>query len=321
MKIMRICLLILFSLLFYHTSLYSFIYEVYVLRKWLPEKMDYHHIIGLSDFHDRSIPASVSQRAQLLKQLGCCNAQQVKVIVEDLSSRNHNGDFGCECFFLRSNTGLLSGMSQECQQRGIDVENVEYRYCRVIALAPILHSMINSSNILPFTQHITVNHMIKEIDKAIHAVQSYHHPNLALRSHIARTIETVKKELVDCKMQHCAAQFVGDYVLNIVDRTQRLAFLKKILIMDSCLLDIKLFHAVLSSQHKKTVMVLAGGTHIKKMGELLKQAGYHTVHHTRANIAQEHDLKKCRVGLDIINGSFCLKPYPVSIDVIDQFLK
>jgi hypothetical protein len=272
----------------------------------------------LSDYHDRSLPENAQQRTSVLRKIDCCKPGDTKIIVEDLSSRNNSGACGCCCFSLNSNTGLLASMAQECQKRGLDVENVEYRYCRVIALGPVLHNLAADPQSITTTQHIRVADVLGEINQAVKEVKAQQCEKLA--SFVQQQTNYIASELTYLDMFNYKTESMGYYLSKRTWPTNRLSILKKLLILDTGLLDLKIVNAVLEAQNKKHVIILAGGTHINHATQLLSTIGYEVVHKTEIQFFKESDLNKCYVGSDIIDNSYCIKPRAISIDVIDQFL-
>lgn len=290
------------------------------MRTWVPEHQQFQKVIFLSDYHDRSLPENAEQRSSVLKKIGCCKPCDTKIVVEDLSSCNAHGACGCCRFSLTSKTGLLASMAQECKQRGHEVENIEYRYCRVIALGPVLHNISANPQNIPTAQEIMVADILKEINQAIQEIKN-HRYDKKFAVIIAQYVDSITKELDSLDIAHYATKSVGHYLADRTWATNRLEFVKRLLIVDSSLLDLKVVNAVLDAQNKKCIIVLAGGTHINHATDLLKEMGYELIHQTHAQFFKESDINKCHVGSDIINNSYCIKPLAVSIDVIDQFLK
>jgi hypothetical protein len=123
------------SLLFCMSS-FSYIYEVRVLRKWDDVRKRYHYFIGLSDFHDKIDPSNQTQLKKIQDILAKADKSSTKVAIEDLSSVNNNGRASCGRYMVNSRGGVLGGLAQSSRDAGLDVCNVEFRYCRVVAMAP-----------------------------------------------------------------------------------------------------------------------------------------------------------------------------------------
>jgi hypothetical protein len=308
-------------LLIYATNS-AFIYDISVLRKWIPNKSSYHYFIGLSDFHDRTAPENAQQREHVLELLRQCNPEATKIIIEDLSSQNDQGDFGCQNFLLQSKVGLLAGMAYACKSYGLDVNNIEYRYCRVISLAPILHTTNkNALGNSGMNYDITIDALHNEVYKAMHTIKAQCLHDSSLRTLAKKTINLVKRELKEFKLEQSMCKPVVNYVTDCAaSGSGKLVLIKKMLTFDSCLIDIKLLEAVLASQNKKKSIAIAGGTHIDHVKELLVALGYEVVHHMSPSFIKEYNLARCHVGSRIIDGSFCIKPRPIALDKIDFLL-
>ncbi len=258
----------------------TFIYEIRVLRAWVPQHQQFQHVICLSDYHDRSLPENAEQRSSVLKKIGCCKPCDTKIVVEDLSSANASGNCGCCRFSLTSKTGLLASMAQECQKRGIEVENVEYRYCRVIALGPVLYNINADPQTIQTAQDIGVADLLREIEQAMREVKAYNY-DTKLTAMVQQNVDYITKELNYLDIFKYATKSVGHYLAHRTWQTNRLAILKKLLTVDSPLLDLKVVNAVLRAQNKKSVIILAGGTHINHATDLLKHNGYEVIHQTK----------------------------------------
>ena len=163
MKGLWAIILIFYSFCFAH--IYGYSYDVKVLRKWTPEYNRFHYWIGFSDFHDKTHKANTIQRKKIEEHLPTYDPQDLLVIVEDLSSPNSDGRLGCGAYYINSRVGILAGLGNFCKDNKIPVCNVEYRYCRVVALGPVINNINADPAFFPSTKKMTVAHLMQEIDQ------------------------------------------------------------------------------------------------------------------------------------------------------------
>src|SRR5579872_576077 len=149
MKIKRWAGLCAFTMLTACSVGYSFIYEARVLKKWDPATHEYRFFIGLSDFHDKAHEATGRQLEALEQLLSSCNKNKTRIMLEDLSSRGSQGRHTCGRFVINSRGGILGGLVQKCQEKDLLVDNVEYRYCRVSSLGPVLNNLKENVHAFP----------------------------------------------------------------------------------------------------------------------------------------------------------------------------
>ena len=300
------------------STLYAFVYNANVLRLYDNEAHDYQYIIGASDFHDKLHQANDTQRATLERILNGCSKRDTLVIAEDLSSSNVNGCRGCCQFIINSNKGILAGLTTYCSNHWIPVVNVEYRYCRVATLGPL----INNSTALPSsfssTNTITVQQLMDEVNKVIDEVLKYNDSKI-LQAEYVKHIEHIKTYMKNLKMPQYAQKTVAEYLVGTTTAQNRMARIKELLTFDSALLDMRIVHEILKVPHKKQIVICAGGTHIENVSNLLQKIGYKPERAGSIKYEQERNLERC-VGSHIVDGA-CVKPQPIGLDLISSYVK
>jgi hypothetical protein len=277
-------------------------------------------ILGLSDFHDKTHPATHAQQAYIDGILDRLKHIKALVLVEDLSSPNTaTGLIGCGSFSVDSRGGILGGLSTKCKEKGIPVQNIEFRFCRVAAFGPVLNHLNKAPNTLEPANKITINTIYKEIQQAIAHIQLFSDgPNV--QKYYNEYIDEVLKELNQLHLNNTSTINIADYITQQAPSFTRLDTLRRLLTFDSSLLDMNFVHAILQASDKQIILIVAGGAHINNVCELLEKIGYKRVYNTPVSYVQEHNLNEC-IGSRIIDETYCVKPEATDLKTIDQFIK
>lgn len=303
----------------FHGALYSFVYNANVLRLHMDAMHDYQYVIGASDFHDKWHHANDAQRTMLERILNGCSKRDTLVITEDLSSCNVNGCRGCANFTINSSKGILAGLTTYCSNHWIPVVNVEYRYCRVAALGPVINNITAVPTTFPSTNSITVQQLIDEVNKIIDEVSKYNNSK-TLHTEYKKHIDHIKTYMKNLKMFEHATKTVAEYIQVTTTPANRMARVKELLTFDSVLLDMRIIHEILKAPTKKQIVIFAGGTHIENVSHWLQKIGYKPERSGNIKYEQERNLERC-IGSHIVDGSFCVKPQPIGLDVISSYVK
>lgn len=300
-------------------SLQGYIYELKVLRRWDTERNRYQYFIGLSDFHDKAHGANKQQKELLTQFFKRCAQQNPKVIVEDISSHGSQGRMTCGRFYVDSHGGILGGITQVCKACGIhDVDNIEYRYCRVTSLGPIINNVYADLTAIPSSSTITVDRLLQEIDDIIAEVRGYD-DGAQLTSYYQRLLVDIEHEINRLKLPEQRELSIAQYIHCNQPNKDRFEFVKKLLTFDSALLDAKMVHHINSCHNNASIIGIAGGAHISRVSEEFEKAGYEVVHSSKVTMMKEVDPRRC-IGCTLIEGSCCLKPRPIDLSIIDQYL-
>lgn len=312
-------LLVIIAVLSVHMSS-AFIYEVKMLRKWDAARNRYHYFIGYSDFHDKKHEANKQQLATIKQVLASCDNQDTAVFLEDLSSPAADGRVGCGDFYVNSRGGVLGGLTQVCKNMKLTTDNIEYRYCRVASLGPVLNNLEQSPRNFNSVREISVGQLGQEVDREIDAIASYD-DGPALNALYQEKLRTVAHEREKLVLNADSTHSVADYVEQSSDSAGRLSFLMDAFTFDSELLDFKLVHGILHATDKSRVVAFAGGAHISRASDLLqKYAGYELVYETDVEFANEYDLQRC-LGSNIIEGKYCVRPTPLNINLFSKIIR
>lgn len=302
------------------SSAYAYIYEAVILKTWNENAGRYHFFIGLSDFHDKSHPINQSQAAMLDHLISLCDNQTTKIVLEDLSSSSERSNY--KKFYINSRGGILGGLASRYAARGFDVENVEYRYCRVCSLAPVLNNIHKKPHAFPSVRSTSIKELSQEIDVTVQEINAYT-DGTAWDNYYQKGIRHLEPDLKSLALNKHTQLSVADYVDIHTTSANRLEFLKYLLTFDSSLLDLKMVHAIINALNKheqfKQVVAISGGAHIERVVKLLQERGYTLVYTSNTKFCKEYDLKKC-VGSTIVDGEYCIRPEPIELEAIANYL-
>lgn len=300
-------------------STQPFIYHITVLKKWDPSYGREQIFIGCGDFHDKSHTSTAEQNKQINAFLLQCPAHNTKVLVEDLSSPNCAGGLTCGPYMINSRGGILGGLTEKCGKLGIAAANVEYRYCRVVALSPALRDLKSDPRSLPSVKNTKVVSIAQEIDAVMHEIKQYNDGDM-LNKYYKNGLKEIAAQLNKLKFATNGEASVADYLHATTNQENRLEFIKWLLTFDSNLLDLKMVHEVINSRDKRTIVSFAGGSHITRVIDMLKKCGYEQVYSSDEDYQREYNLDKC-LGSHIIKGKFCVRPNPANLKVLDKFMQ
>ncbi len=302
------------------TVLNGYIYEIKVLRGWDKKNKKPCFVIGCSDFHDKTHNANTEQRTYLTHLFKSQDKATTKIILEDLSSPNNTGAYGHKQFWLNSNRGILASLTKDCKAMGLDADNIEYRYCRVIALGGLLRQINQSPYQSAPTSTIKVSSLIDEVQGMMKQVSQYN-DGKSLVAWYKESCTQVRRSMQSLYMQSYAASSCAAYFDKVARYGNKLLFLKRLLTFDSALFDCTLVHNILRAvTNKSTVVALAGGTHIDRAFEQLKLQGYTQVYATPVSFKRDYDVANS-LGSPIMPGGYCVKPEPIKLDVLKNYLK
>ena len=308
---------VLFLLLICFSLSNGYIYEIKVLKKWDKETDNYCLIIGCSDFHDKMHPSNTAQRAYLTGLLSTCHSS-MKVILEDLSSPNSSGSYGCKQFWLNSHRGILASLAKECSAQGLDVENIEYRYSRVIALGGLLTQLHESAYKSSPACAIRIGCLVDEVDQMIKKIETYC-DNAGLNYWYKESCNRIKKNMRALHLESSKELSSAAYFEKEAPRN-RLIFLKKLLTFDSNLLDCALVHSIINTSNKSVIVALAGGTHIDRAFEKLVTQGYTQIYATPVSFRHDYDIANA-LGSPILPGGYCIKPAAIDLHILEEYIK
>lgn len=300
---------ILFAVLFSSTTLFPFIYEVKVLKKWFPKRGHAQYFVGCCDFHDRIDPSNLAQRQILETTLGSCDKAQTHVVVEDLATGSQKNDVLRGRFSITANGGVLGGLASVCVACGLPVTNVEYRYCRVASIGPVINNLNADYNRFSATRALTAKNLVDELFK--------HAKGLSGRACFKKSMNAILKTANLKRLKAAGDMSMAGYLNKHTVPTNRFAVLKTLLTFDSALLDSSILQAV-SKSDKKYILTIAGGSHIDRVSERLKREGYEVVYASDPQFVRARQENAC---LPQGTNGQSVKPRPLKARVLKRVFK
>lgn len=307
---------------------HAFIYEVRILKQWNQRYKRFDYLIGKSDFHDKSHPATKVQEIQIENIMARCNKQSTQFIVEDLSSHDFNGRaHACGPFVIHSRGGILGGLAQHCEQKGFYVDNVEYRYCRVASLGPVINNIEHAEMPFPSTHAISMGVLLQEIDDNMQEIKTFN-DGRRLNALYDSIVRDVKRELTNLKLHETRHTSVAHFMTHHSTQANRLDLLNQLLTVDGPLIDIKIMHSIKNAQHCITtphddcyLILIGGGSHIIRVCNwLVQHDNWQHVYATPITYGREYNMVNC-VGSPIMEGSYCMRPEPIDLNVVLPYIR
>lgn len=251
---------------------FGYFYRLRVVKKYAHSHNAPQYIILLADYHDKKHPANNDQRIYFESLLQKYSNQKIKLIVEDLSSVNNDGRMICFNYGIDCAKGVLGHLANKARSWGINVDNVEYRYCRVASVGPLINDITAHPQTFKSSSTITLVALYKEIMSEIEKIKKYD-DGKKLNKFYKRAIIDVCSALA--KMKLCCAdqkRTVAKHYAGLKRDSYRQQ-LEKLCIFDSALIDSNIMHSIVCCD-ASIIFVVAGGSHIQQVQELLKKMGY-----------------------------------------------
>jgi hypothetical protein len=270
MKINPLWILVVLYALTNNSAL-CYIYRLRVVEKPAQGNCHKQIIVLLSDYHDKKHPANKQQRAQLETFLSTYIPGKVKLIVEDLSSANNDGRMICCNYGINCVDGMLGQLAHKVRQMGVNVDNVEYRYCRVAAIGPLINNIGADPHSFRSSTSITLAALHKEIINEIEKIKKYDDGKKLNRFYkrALAAVGSTLSQLCICKAERTKS--VACYCAHIQSKHYR-EELEKICIFDSSLIDSNIMHSIACS-NEQIIFIVAGGSHIEQVDAWLESIG------------------------------------------------
>jgi hypothetical protein len=297
-------------------ALQAYLYDIKALRKWHPEYNRYHYFIGCCDFHDKTHVANPIQRKRIEELLPAYDPASVLVLVEDLSSPNDTGRLGCGSYFINSRVGILAGLGSYCKDCHIPFTNVEYRYCRVVALGPVINNLSADPSAFPSTKRMTVSHLMQEIEQTYNDLL-FSSMTSSFKNQFMEISRTVNKSMENLNLMNNHQKSIAEYLASTTTPANRLEVVKNLLTFDGILIGFKLVDATIKASEKEKVIAFAGGTHITEAYDLLQKIdNWEPVSHSELSTIKASIARG--IGANVVESKG--KPQPISLELIDHYL-
>lgn len=299
--------------------LHGYLYDIKALRKWHPEYNRYHYFIGCCDFHDKIHKSNPMQRKRIEELLPLYDPKNILVLVEDLSSANDTGRLGCGPYCINSRIGILAGLGTYCQEHHIPFQNIEYRYCRVVALGPVINNINSDPGKFPSTKRMTVSHLMQEIEQAYNDLL-FSSMTSNFKNEFMQKSQTVSKSMQKLNLMNHHEKSIAEYLTATTTPVNRLELVKNLLTFDGILIGFKLVDATIKAAGKEKIIAFAGGTHINEAYDLLQKIdNWEPVTHSELNIIKSSVARGINAPLN--DKGLSNKPQPISIELLEHYLK
>lgn len=296
-------------------SLFSYIYQLQVLRKWDKIQKKFQYIICCGDFHDKSNHMNAQHR-KYLQNIMKLHKKKCNVIIEDLSSPNIYYQFCRKGVTINSRGGLLGCLANDLRNNGICVRNIEYRYARVAGLCPLFNNV--SEFEMSLAKRITTIDVHQEIMDQIKQIKAFGDTK-QLSLLYSNAIRSVERQLRNYAFERCRHLDMPSFCKKKFQRKKMDEYVQKLCTFDTALLDMSILHEVVNA-HVPYVFVLAGGTHTYNVAQYLQKIGYKKVYSSNQSVKVDtlqslqlpgilkKDVKKLPLAIDMrVIGSFLKK--------------
>jgi len=301
----------------------AYVYEVQVVRRTMPGTSEKQYVVGLSDFHDRSqSDVAAEQRRMFEKLLKTSDSTKMRFLVEDLSSPNCEGTCSCANYRVNTRGGFLGGITDAIKQHGYRADNLEFRYCRVVALG--LTAVGNGGKQARTLQEaIKLDQFINETQSQFAVIGRYQDHGVApwYRS----CTQAVESAMAKLNLFGCQKWTVREY-LHVMTQPETTSknkryddVLEELLSYDSPLFDVRLVHEVLNDVRHKTVVVIAGGTHVREAFDALLKAGYEHVPVIQECLASSGATAKNSIDSYALQQKRSVLPRPITLTCSKRF--
>jgi hypothetical protein len=235
----------------------------------------------------KAIGMALSKQALSISKsfLKACDPSTTKIIVEDLSSVNNDGRMMCCSYSIKGYGGLLGGIADMAREMRMDVDNVEFRYCRVVSVGPLLHEASSKTGLSRASNAITMDIVLQEVFGEIEKIKKYDDGkflNDAYKRAISSVGVMIKQLGFDRNKKQSVAEFCS--VFNRGNDNEYLKNLEKVCVFDSALIDMNIMHSIAIAPEKAVIVVIAGGSHIEKMCDFLNNMGYEKINTPSSSI-------------------------------------
>jgi len=273
-------------------------------------------VIGISDYHDKDHPANADQRAYLESILKRHDVANIKLIVEDLSSVNNNGRGVCCSYIISARGGLLGKLADTARGYSLDVDNIEYRFCRVAGVGPLINKEYERPYDSASTAAIPMDALCKEVLDELKHIADYN-DGIRINAEYKRIIDEVTKAFYSLKLDQVKGMSIADYCARFNKDTYKKS-LERLCVFDSSLIDAKIIHSIVSSD-KPIIIVAGGGSHIDNVNTFLASIrGYKK---TVMPPVTEHKYQSVNSSLGTGNKKrFFGRPLAINLTAIEQFL-
>jgi hypothetical protein len=259
-------------MLLLNANSFGYFYHLCITKKIVNKNSKPQKVVLLADYHDKAHSANKDQRAYLESLLQKHSDKKIKLIVEDLSSVNNDGKMICCNFGINCEQGILGHLANKARSFGIMVDNVEYRYCRVASIGPLINNITCDPYSFKSSCGITVMSLYKEIIHEIEKIKKYN-DGKKLNNFYKRAVAHVCARLAHMKWTTIDSKKTVACYCNTLRNAEYRQVLEKLCIFDSALIDSNIMHSIMCCD-ASIIFVVAGGSHIEQVRDLLQNNGH-----------------------------------------------
>ena len=257
-------------LFFSASTALGYIYQLHVLKKHDIQTGLNQIVIACGDYHDKTHARTLSQKNHLQALVNRIK-KPCMLLVEDLSSANTENRLGYGPYRINSCDGLLGEFAKGIRNGQVTVKNVEYRYCRVVSLGPLMNENKMVQRHGPVA-HLTVGDLYDELVNEIEVVKKYTDCRI-LNNFYKKTIQDVHRKATELKLSSYKNCGVEQFCKKFSTEENNKEFLNRLCVFDTQVLDAKMLHEIYRS-NQEYVVIISGGTHTKNIAQVLRTMGY-----------------------------------------------
>lgn len=280
----RIYYIFIIIVLFCYRDSFGYFYHLCVIKKTTPAGLT-QYIVLLADYHDKNHQANNEQRAYFESLLERNRNKKIKLIIEDLSSVNNDGRMICCQYGIKCGQGVLGYLAHKARSFGILVDNVEYRYCRVVGIGPLINNIDTDPHSFK-SSCIPLGLLYKEIINEIEKIKKYD-DGKKFNAFYRNILADINNKLSSMHLAEDINQkkTVAHHCVQLRRKKYR-EELEKLCIFDSGLIDINILHSIACCDIP-IIFVLAGGSHIEQVKSILRKNEYEEIFSTPSDRAFE----------------------------------
>lgn len=268
--------------------LHAYVYQAIVMRKLLPEQQRYHTVIMLGDFHDTICEADSAHKATVAAWAKQSGNRAFRIITEDADSANVHGrrvikGAGIVEFVYKGPVGgFLTGITPACRDAGSVALNLEYRYARLMSLGPIGRSQEDPRKKLDsffVAKKLLMSTLIQEVEDELVRIAAFR-DGRELDQWYASEIESIRAAMRTFGWHSYARESIAAY-LSGRPGSLRTCIKNELIPFDKTILDMLFVHDIVATPGVDVTCVLAGGSHVERVSDRLKQVGYTVLFHAK----------------------------------------
>jgi hypothetical protein len=182
---------------------------------------------------------------------------EYKIIVEDFGGKPEMW------------TPPLIGLASLCQEKGLDVANIEYRFLRKHASGQYLQK---NSNSLSFLKNlVSTRDLLKEFNTTASSVASFDDGKQLARYYSEQLKIVLEASKMLCESFETYDGSLNEYIKKNIPQQKWKGFVTALFNWDVRLFDAKVIHEIVQARDRKKVLLFLGAAHIAQISKALEQ--------------------------------------------------